>query len=270
MPELPEVETTCRGIAPRVVGRTVSQVIVRCERLRWPIPTNLADCLSGKTLETLDRRGKYLQWHFATGTLLVHLGMSGSLRVYPSPPPLAGRHDHVEWWFGDDCVRLRDPRRFGAVVWVPKGEVSPLLQRLGVEPLSDGFTGAYLFKYGQKRRQAIKTVLMNAAVVVGVGNIYANESLFVAGIHPQRPANQLSIAECTQLVGVIRQVLQAAIEAGGSSLRDYVGGDGAAGYFQQQHFVYGRDGKPCRQCGHGIEKITLGQRGTFFCPHCQA
>lgn len=269
MPELPEVETTCRGIAPVLCGQTVVETIVRCARLRWPISSDLAARLHGRTLRALSRRGKYLQFIFDHGTMLVHLGMSGSLRVYTTPIP-AGRHDHVEWHFsGGVCLRLRDPRRFGAVLWVPVGEVSPLLQRLGVEPLTQAFTPEHLWTHCRGREQALKVRLMDNAVVVGVGNIYANESLFQAGMLPCRAAKTVTLIECERLVPIIQHVLASAIVAGGSTLRDYVGGDGAAGYFQQQHFVYGRAGQACLRCGTTIEKRTLGQRGTFFCPHCQ-
>jgi formamidopyrimidine-DNA glycosylase len=269
MPELPEVEITRRGIAAFVEGRTVTGVVVRNRRLRWPVPRDLARRLSGRTVQRVLRRGKYLLLDCGTGWLIVHLGMSGSLRITESGAKLHP-HEHFDLVFGRMALRLRDPRRFGAVLWT-SGDVGsyPLIARLGVEPLSPGFSGAWLHAATRRRRTGIKGLLMNAAIVVGVGNIYANESLFRAGISPRTPAARLSRARCDKLVQAVVETLSAAIAAGGSSLRDFVHSDGGSGWFQQQYFVYSRTGLPCRVCGTLIRVARLGQRSTFWCPSCQ-
>ena len=269
MPELPEVEITRRGIAPFVKGRTVTGVVVRDRRLRWPVPRDLARRLTGRIVRRVLRRGKYLLLDCGTGWLIVHLGMSGSLRI-TEPGAKLRPHEHLDLVFGRMAIRLRDPRRFGALLWT-SGEVDshPLIAGLGVEPLSAAFSGAWLHAATRRRRTAIKALLMNATIVVGIGNIYANESLFRAGISPRTPAARLSRARCETLVQAVVETLNAAIAAGGSSLRDFVHGDGGSGWFQQQYFVYNRTGLPCRVCGTLIRVARLGQRSTFWCPCCQ-
>jgi formamidopyrimidine-DNA glycosylase len=268
MPELPEVEVTRLGIETAITGRTITAVVVRESRLRWPIPA-VVRTLGGKLVRGVSRRGKYLLIDCGDGHLIVHLGMSGSLRLVPSASP-AARHDHVDIVFGNHALRLRDPRRFGAVLWA-EGDVNrhPLLAHLGVEPLSPEFDGSRLYAITRGRRNAIKSVLMDARRVVGVGNIYASESLFRAKIRPQTRASRLSLDRCTRLVRSVRETLRAAIRAGGSSLRDFVGAQGEPGYFQQAYKVYDRAGQACRVCGTPIRRIVQGQRSTFYCPSCQ-
>lgn len=269
MPELPEVETTCRGVRPHVCGRRVTEVRVRNPRLRQPIPPDLADRVVGERVDAVRRRAKYLLLDFAHGSVIVHLGMSGSLRLVRADEP-AGRHDHVDLVFGDEALRLRDPRRFGLVLWQAGDALShPLLAALGCEPLEDGFTGERLHALMRGVRAPIKQALMDARRVVGVGNIYASESLFRARIHPLEAGGNIGPRRAARLVAEIRATLVAAIAAGGSTLRDFVGGDGRPGYFQQDYFVYGREGEACRVCGSPIRRIVLGQRSTFFCPRCQ-
>jgi formamidopyrimidine-DNA glycosylase len=270
MPELPEVETTLRGIAPHVAGHRIGGVVIRNPSLRWPVPANLADLLHAQTVRGLERRAKYLLLAFDHGTLILHLGMSGSLRILPAGTP-AGKHDHFDLLLDDGTLlRLRDPRRFGAVLW-HEGDAGlhPLLRSLGPEPLQRGFDAEYLYAATRKRKTAIKQLIMDSSVVVGVGNIYANEALFRAGIRPQLAAGRLSRERCGRLTEAVKNVLRAAIRKGGSSLRDYVGSDGRQGYFQQHYFVYGRTGEPCRVCATPIRQIRQGQRSTFYCPVCQ-
>lgn len=269
MPELPEVETTRLGLLPRLQGRTLKQLVVRNPRLRWPVPDDLELQLAGLTLKGLTRRGKYLLFDFGPATQIVHLGMSGSLR-FAAPDEPAALHDHLDWRFDDGTVlRLRDPRRFGAVLLTDDVAQHPLLAHLGPEPLTPAFDAAYLHAQCQRRGTAIKQVIMDARVVVGVGNIYASESLFHAGIRPATAARRLSRPACARLTAAIKQVLAAAIAAGGSSLRDYVHSSGELGYFQLQTRVYGRQGLPCKACGTPVRRIVLGQRATFYCPVCQ-
>ncbi|GAB4125517.1 MAG: DNA-formamidopyrimidine glycosylase [Sideroxydans sp.] len=270
MPELPEVETTLRGIAPHLHGHTVHRVVVRNPALRWPIPAQLPALLAGHTVRGLARRAKYLLIGFDHGTLLLHLGMSGSLRILPHDTA-PGKHDHIDLELDSGALlRLRDPRRFGAVLWHVGAESDhPLLAGLGPEPLEDGFDGAYLYRALRPRQTAIKLALMDNRLVVGVGNIYANEALFRAGIRPQTPAQKIGRARCDRLAQEIREVLQEAIEQGGSSLRDFIHSDGSSGYFQQHYFVYGRAGAPCRRCGSPIRQLRQGQRSSFYCAHCQ-
>ncbi len=269
MPELPEVETSRLGILPRLQGRTLINIVVRNPHLRWLVPADLESRLKGRQLATLDRRGKYLLFDFGSVTQIVHLGMSGSLRfVEPDEP--AALHDHIDWLFDDGtCLRLRDPRRFGAVLWTEDITRHPLLAQLGPEPLTSAFDAAYLHAQCQRRHAAIKQVIMDAQVVVGVGNIYASESLFHAGIRPTTRAHRLSRPACARLTASIKQVLSAAIAAGGSSLRDYVHSSGELGYFQLQTRVYDREGLPCKTCGTPIRRIVQGQRASFYCPGCQ-
>ena len=269
MPELPEVEITRRGIAPHLQGHIVTGVVIRHPRLRWPIPAELNTLLAGRKVQTVDRRGKYLLLGFDHGTLILHLGMSGSLRVIDRDEP-AGVHDHFDLILGNLALRLRDPRRFGAVLWSADDvALHPLLAGLGVEPLSALFTPDYLHAATRRRKQAIKLLLMDHHVVVGVGNIYANESLFRAGIRPSMAASRLTHGAAERVVDTVRQTLRDALAAGGSSLRDFVHSDGASGYFQQQYFVYGRDGEACRKCSTLVRRVVQGQRATFYCPICQ-
>jgi formamidopyrimidine-DNA glycosylase len=275
MPELPEVETTLRGIAPHLTGQQVRDIVIRNPSLRWPIPKKLPELLRGQTIRQLGRRAKYLLIAFDHGTLILHLGMSGSLRILTSPAAPeakpADKHEHFDLVLQNGTVlRLRDPRRFGAVLW-HAGDVAqhPLLAALGPEPLQDGFNGEHLYAATRKRKAAIKQVIMDSHVVAGVGNIYANEALFRAGIRPQLAAGKLGRERCARLVRTIKEVLRAAIKMGGSSLRDYVNSDGKQGYFQQHYFVYGRTGESCRQCGTAIKQLRQGQRSTFYCPSCQ-
>ncbi len=268
MPELPEVEVTRRGIAPHLAGRVISAVEVREPRLRWPVPKEVL-ALAGRKVAAVRRRGKYLLFDCGDGHLIVHLGMSGSLRVLPQGTP-AQKHDHFDLVLGDRLLRLRDPRRFGAVLWSSADiERHPLLEHLGVEPLSRALHPARLHQLTRAHRASIKQFLMDGRRIVGVGNIYANESLFRARIHPRTPANRLSLAQSERLSKEIKRTLNAAIRAGGSSLRDFVGADGNAGYFQQRYWVYDREGQKCRRCGRPIRRITQGQRSTYFCPTCQ-
>lgn len=270
MPELPEVETTRRGLAPHVVGRRVADVVVRERRLRWPVPDDLGQRLRGREILDIGRRGKYLVFRCETGALLVHLGMSGSLRLARACD-VVGRHDHVDIVLdGDFLLRYHDPRRFGALGWAADPHAHPWLAGMGPEPLEEGFTADYLRAMACGRRVAVKPFLMDAAIVVGVGNIYVNEVLFLAGLHPVRPAGSLTIAEWGRLVSAVRQVLSQAIAMGGTTLRDFVDGHGRPGYFQQALQVYGRDGQACPRCSLPIETRRLGQRASYFCPACQA
>jgi formamidopyrimidine-DNA glycosylase len=268
MPELPEVEVTRRGLAPQIEGRIISGVTVRDARLRWPIPADVHR-LAGRTVRSVRRRGKYLLLDCGDGHLILHLGMSGSLRVIPPGTP-PQKHDHFDLVLGDRMLRLRDPRRFGAVLWTDEQpDAHPLLAHLGVEPLSRAFHPAQLHALTRGYRTPIKQFLMDGRRVVGVGNIYANESLFRAGIHPRTRAGRLSLERCARLSGEIKQTLREAIRAGGSSLRDFVGSDGKAGYFQQRYWVYDRGGEVCRRCRSPIKRLVQGQRATYFCPRCQ-
>lgn len=269
MPELPEVETTRAGLEPRLRGKCLLNIIVRNPRLRWPIPGELAAMLAGKTLHSINRRGKYLLFDFGGVFQIVHLGMSGSLRfIEPDEPP--STHDHVDWVFeGNTTLRLRDPRRFGAVLLGDNPATHPLLKGLGPEPLTGSFDANTLYTASRGRKVAVKNFIMDSHVVVGVGNIYASESLFRAGIRPGRAAGRLTRPDCERLVAAIKTTLQNAVNAGGSSLRDYVSTSGELGYFQLQTRVYDRAGLPCKTCGAAIKKQTTGQRSTFYCPHCQ-
>jgi formamidopyrimidine-DNA glycosylase len=269
MPELPEVEITRRGVLTALAGNAVSAVTVRNAALRYPVPPDLGQHLRGRSLAAIARRGKYLLLDFGTGELLVHLGMSGSLQVVPADLP-PRPHDHVDIVFGQRALRLHDPRRFGAVLWLgSQGRNHPLLRDLGAEPLSPELSAPRLHAATRRRRAAIKQVLMDSRLIVGVGNIYAAESLFRAGIRPTVAASRLSLPRWERLVASIRATLADALAAGGSSLRDFVASDGSPGYFQQQYFVYGRDGEPCRRCGTPIRSLRQGQRSSFFCPQCQ-
>ena len=276
MPELPEVEVTRRGVAPQIEGRVVEQAVFRREGLRWPFPPGLSELLAGRRITHTDRRGKYLLIGFEHGTLIVHLGMSGHLRVLP-PGIEPRKHDHFDLVVngpeGRQVLRLHDPRRFGAVLWHGK-EQGPLdehelLRGLGVEPLGEGFSGALLHRETRRRKAPIKQVLLAGDIVVGVGNIYACESLFRAGINPKTPASRISRARYDKLAEAIKEILAAAIVQGGSTLRDFIAVNGQSGYFQQTYFVYDRAGVPCRNCGAPVRQIKQGQRSTFYCAQCQ-
>lgn len=269
MPELPEVEVTRLGLAPRLTGRQVSRTVARVPALRYPLPTGLPQRLQGKVLRGITRRGKYLLFDFGDGHLLVHLGMSGSLRL-TGEDRIAEKHDHLDIAFDGEVLRLRDPRRFGAVLWLA-GEPAehPLLAHLGAEPLSRDFSASALAAALQGRRIAIKPAIMDSGIVVGVGNIYASESLFRAGIDPRAPAGQVSRARLARLVPAIKATLRSAIRAGGSSLRDYVSCDGGLGDFQSRHQVYGRANEACRHCGTTIRMLRQSNRATYYCPRCQ-
>jgi formamidopyrimidine-DNA glycosylase len=271
MPELPEVETTRRGIAPEVEGRRIVGVRVRQSRLRWPVPVaRLRRELTGQVVSAVERRAKYLLLRTAAGTALLHLGMSGSLRVVAAATP-PGPHDHLDLLLDDGrCLRLRDPRRFGALLWTRRDPLlHPLLRDLGPEPFDPAFDGAYLHARAHGRRVAVKPFLMDGRVVVGVGNIYASEALFRAGIDPRRAVGRVASGRYARLATAVREVLGEAIEAGGTTLRDYTGGHGEAGWFRIRLAVYGRAGAPCPACGGGVRSLRLGQRSTFYCAACQ-
>ncbi|MGP8961949.1 bifunctional DNA-formamidopyrimidine glycosylase/DNA-(apurinic or apyrimidinic site) lyase [Pseudomonas aeruginosa] len=263
MPELPEVETTRRGIAPYLEGQRVERVIVRERRLRWPIPEDLDVRLSGQRIVSVERRAKYLLLGAETGTLISHLGMSGSLRLVESGTP-ASRHEHVDIELASGmALRYTDPRRFGAMLWSLAPLEHELLRNLGPEPLTDAFAGQRLFELSRGRSMAVKPFIMDNAVVVGVGNIYASEALFAAGIDPRKPAGSISKARYLRLAEEIKRILAIAIERGGTTLRDFVGGDGQPGYFQQELFVYGRGGEFCKVCGSTLREIRLAACRTF-------
>lgn len=270
MPELPEVETTRRGVSPLVTGQRVSRVVVREARLRWPVPTALSRELPGQRVEAVERRAKYLLLSSGAGTVLIHLGMSGSLRVVAAATPPA-LHDHVDIVLDDgQALRLRDPRRFGAVLWV-RGDpwLHPLLAGLGPEPLGEEFDGHHLHRLSRGRRAPVKAFVMDGRVVVGIGNIYAAEGLFRAGIHPRRAAGRVSASRYDALAAALRRVLSEAIDQGGTTLRDFVAEDGRPGYFQQRLHVYGRGGKPCITCGRTLSEFRIAQRSTVYCAACQ-
>lgn len=273
MPELPEVEVTRRALAPHVTGQVVAGVVVRDHRLRWPVPRDLPLRLVGQRIEGLERRGKYLLWLFERGTLLSHLGMSGAWRIHALPGPTARKHDHIDLEFDRVLVRLTDPRRFGALLWHDRADgpiaSHPLLAALGIEPFDPRFEGALLRERMHTRTASIKQVLLAGDVVVGVGNIYASESLFRAGINPKGQARRLGVERCVRLATAVREVLTEAIGVGGSTLRDFVSAAGDEGYFMRDADVYGRNGLPCRVCGTSIARITQGQRATYYCPRCQ-
>jgi formamidopyrimidine-DNA glycosylase len=271
MPELPEVETTRRGVAPHVVGRRICALRVYDRRLRWPVPAGLAKRIAGRTVDALDRRSKYLLFRLGTGTLLVHFGMTGSLRVYTGTPPPRRPHDHFDVELDSGAtLRYHDPRRFGAMLWLaPPADQHPLLASLGPEPFDAAFDAGYLYRQTRRRTTAIKLALMDNGLVVGVGNIYANESLFRAGIRPTTPARRLSKPTLARLVDAVRATLSDAIARGGSTLRDYVDGNGQPGDFQTTLYVYGREGESCRVCGTSIRAVRQGGRATTFCPRCQ-
>lgn len=269
MPELPEVETTRSGIEPHILGKTVDQVVVRQPQLRWPVPSFLGERLISKQVLSVERRAKYLLITVDGGTMIMHLGMSGSLRMVNADTS-PGKHDHVDIRFQEKLLRLHDPRRFGAVLWTDDDPLEhQLINQLGPEPLGEDFDGEYLHRLSRGRKSAVKTFLMNGHVVVGVGNIYANEALFKAAIHPKTAAGKVSKIRYERLVDAVKSVLSEAIRQGGTTLRDFTREDGKPGYFAQQLNVYGRGGKACPLCGAPIKEIRLGQRSTFYCSHCQ-
>lgn len=269
MPELPEVETTRRGIRPHICGQRLLGVVVRQPRLRWPVPAQLGPSISGQRLLEVGRRAKYLLLELEQGTLLIHLGMSGSLRILPLDIP-AGAHDHLDLLFPDCLLRLRDPRRFGAVLWTRKPVAQHrLIRHLGPEPLDQSFDGATLQHSAAGRRVAVKNLIMDGRVVVGVGNIYANEALFMSGIHPARACNRISGQRYDRLAENIKQILGAAIHRGGTTLRDFQQEDGKPGYFAQELLVYGKQGQACPRCDAPILQRRIGQRSSFYCRYCQ-
>jgi formamidopyrimidine-DNA glycosylase len=270
MPELPEVETTRRGISPHIIQQKVRGVTIRDGRLRWPVPAGLNHALKGKTVLDVTRRGKYILIHFPHGTAILHLGMSGSLRIVQADAAHA-RHDHVDIEFDTGQVlRLHDPRRFGCLLWTGADpHEHPLLKDLGPEPLLKDFTGVYLFERSRGRTQAVKTFIMDSHTVAGVGNIYSSEALFLAGIHPMARSGRISLPRYNDLALGIKQTLARSIKKGGTTLRDYTGSDGNPGYFQQRLNVYGRESLPCRKCLRPIRYSQQGQRATYYCPVCQ-
>jgi formamidopyrimidine-DNA glycosylase len=269
MPELPEVETVRRGLVPHLIDQRFAGATLRETRLRWPVPADLNNRVAGHRIDRLDRRGKYLILRLDSGNLILHLGMSGSLRLVSSSTPPA-RHDHLDLNLENGTIlRYRDPRRFGAVLWTDAPEAHPLLVHLGIEPLEPGFDGNWLHAASRGHRTPIKSWLMDSHRVVGVGNIYANEALFHAGIHPLAEAGKLSLPRCKRLADAVRNTLERAIEAGGSTLRDFVDSHGEPGHFQQTYYVYGRADEACRVCGNAIRLIRLSNRATYFCPKCQ-
>ena len=270
MPELPEVETTRRGIAPHICGQRIAGLIVRQPRLRWPVPEQLTRQIKGARITRLWRRGKYLLIATDGGTLIIHLGMSGSLRIIKDDTA-PGVHDHIDLLLENGGrLRFRDPRRFGAWLWTEQPpETHPLLNELGPEPLSSAFNTEYFHRLSRGRKLAIKSLLMNSHAVAGVGNIYANEALFLAGIHPTRAAGRISQARYEKLVVALKRVLNESILQGGTTLRDFTSGEGKPGYFQQSLSVYAKPGQPCPICSTPIRETRTAQRSTFYCPHCQ-
>lgn len=270
MPELPEVETTRKGIAPYVTGETVSNIIVRERKLRWPVPTDINSRLKHRLIQKLNRRAKYLLFYTDNGCLIVHLGMSGSLRIINDRRP-PEQHDHIDLVFASGrTLRFRDPRKFGCLLWTDGDPMHHrLINRLGVEPLNAEFNSNYIYLKSRKRTQAIKTFIMDSRIVAGIGNIYANEALYLAGIHPGRKAGKLSEERYKTLVTSIKSVLRKAINKGGTTLRDFINGEGKPGYFRPELQVYDRVGGPCLKCKKPIRAIRLGQRSTFYCTACQ-
>lgn len=269
MPELPEVEVTRLGISPHLVGKTLQGAIVREPRLRLAVNPDLDARIAGQPLRQIRRRGKYLLLDLDSGSILVHLGMSGHLRVLPRETPVV-KHDHVDLLFSQDiCLRFHDPRRFGVLCWLEAADAHPLISRLGLEPLGPEFSGDYLYAHSRQRQIPVKAFLMDAHLVVGVGNIYANEALFDAGIDPRRPAGRISLERYRRLAEAVRRVLEAAIQQGGTTLRDFTRPDGRNGYFRLSLAVYGREGQACIRCGKILQGIRIGGRATTYCSHCQ-
>ncbi len=271
MPELPEVETTTRGIYPFLIHQKIEKVIIREHRLRWPIPYDLPQRLQHQTINSISRRAKYIIFQFSHGYLMIHLGMSGHLKIIDNHqlPPL--KHDHVDLILNNQiCLRFHDPRRFGSILWTEHAiEKHPLIAHLGPEPLTDDFNANYLYQKLKNKKSAIKTLIMNQDIVVGVGNIYANEALFISQVHPLLIGENLKLKQVGRLVEAIKQVLNQAIEAGGTTLNDFKNVEGKPGYFQQALLIYGQNNKPCIRCHTTIQLCRVGQRSTFFCPKCQ-
>lgn len=269
MPELPEVETTLRGIEPFILGQKVTKVIVRHPSLRWPIPNNLSKLILDQRVMGVTRRAKYLLLAFSAGDVIIHLGMSGKLRVL-CHDDVAKKHDHVDIMFENGkLLRLTDPRRFGALLWQKKGETHPLLRDIGIEPLTKSFNGEYLQQKSFKKKASVKAFLMDGKMVAGVGNIYATEALFAAGIHPERPANDVTLAEFQLLAKATKEILQQAIKKGGTTLKDFTKSDGTPGYFSIELKVYGRSGQPCHNCKEPLKLIKIAQRSSVYCSKCQ-
>ncbi len=269
MPELPEVETSRRGIEPYLVGEHIDKIIIREKRLRWPVRPNVVKQLTDQTVVSVSRRAKYLLINTSNGSAMIHLGMSGSIYIVDHGTP-ATVHEHFDFDLSSGkTLRYRDPRRFGSLHWSKDPAKHKLIKSLGLEPLGDTFSGEYLWRRSRGRRVNIKQFIMNANIVVGVGNIYASEALFLAGINPHRAAGRIALARYEELAAAIRRVLKKAIEAGGTTLRDFLGSDGEAGYFQQELAVYDRTDEPCRKCQRPISVVVLGQRSTFYCKNCQ-
>lgn len=270
MPELPEVETTLRGILPHIKKQKITNVAIRHTHLRWPIPSHIKATIIGKSVLEIERRGKYLLFKFSNGTMIIHLGMSGHLRILATDLPPT-KHDHVDICFANHkMLRFNDPRRFGALLWVDGDPlIHPLLKHLGVEPLSAQFSARYLLGKAQSRSTAIKTFLMDHHVVTGVGNIYATEALFAAGIHPTSMAKSIDLNQLKKLVIAVKKILREAIKQGGTTLKDFMKSDGKPGYFSNHLNVYGRAGLPCYRCRHPLKQIRQSQRGTVYCENCQ-
>jgi len=268
MPELPEVEVSRQGVSVHLTGQVITDLIVRTPKLRWDIPTQELSTLVGETINAVTRRAKYLIIETPNGDIILHLGMSGSLRVIDKNTPLK-KHDHVDITIGEKVLRLNDPRRFGAVLFAAKGKQHKLFDKLGPEPLTEAFNAKHLQEKCAKRRAVIKQVIMDNPVIVGVGNIYANEALFLTGIHPQTPANELTKKQVAQLVITIKEVLAAAIKQGSTTLKDFSQTDGKPGYFAQSLFVYGRGGEECLRCKNILQEVKIGQRASVYCPNCQ-
>ncbi|HIN69422.1 MAG TPA: bifunctional DNA-formamidopyrimidine glycosylase/DNA-(apurinic or apyrimidinic site) lyase [Methylococcales bacterium] len=270
MPELPEVETTRRGIEPYLTGIEVTDITIRQKQLRWPISDDLSTAFKNQTIQSVQRKAKYLLLNSQAGTTIIHLGMSGNLQIVRPETPLK-KHDHVDFHLANDFyLRFNDPRRFGCILWTNQApEKHKLLNNLGPEPFADNFTGHYLYLLARNSKRPIKSFIMDPHIVVGVGNIYANEALFAAGIHPTRPAGRISLARYLTLNSAIKTILSRAIEQGGTTLKDFVGGSGKAGYFKQELNVYGRNNQPCIQCGQTLILIRQSNRATVFCSHCQ-
>ncbi|XKH02071.1 bifunctional DNA-formamidopyrimidine glycosylase/DNA-(apurinic or apyrimidinic site) lyase [Marinobacter nauticus] len=269
MPELPEVETTRQGIAPHCEDQVITRVAIHNASLRWPVPDDLPRQLEGRIIRSVERRAKYLFLNLDTGTVIIHLGMSGSLRVITDDTP-ALKHDHVELVLGNGrTLRFNDPRRFGCWLWTEETANHPLIRDLGPEPLSNDFNGAWLYRLSRKKQTPVKSFIMDNHVVVGAGNIYANEALFKAGIHPKRKAGRISLDRYHKLAEAIRETLMAAILMGGTTLRDFMNSDGKPGYFAQSLLVYGRGGQPCPECQTTLKEIRMNNRSTVYCPRCQ-
>lgn len=270
MPELPEVETTMRGIEPHILGQIVAKLIVRNGNLRWPVPKHLPATLAGQTVTHLARRGKYIIIQCDTGSILLHLGMSGRVRILDNAKP-AAKHDHVDFQFSNGkTLRFTDPRRFGALLWTDQNPAEhTLLRHLGPEPLTSAFNSEYLAARAKSRKLAVKSFIMDSKIVVGVGNIYAAEALFMAGIHPEYPAGKITRAKYDDLISAIKSILQSAIKKGGTTLKDFSQSDGKPGYFSIELQVYGKQNQPCPRCATKLELLKIGQRSTVFCPTCQ-